>query len=194
MQQGKQKSWCHVRARPSSRGVRSRSSCLICRLMLPGLRMQDTDNRMCRSFRICHNSKGAAWTTVQVFSALEPLLTQLKLDPATEYVEVKPLQGCLTSGCCCSTPVEVRFSLPIHRDKATAAAELADVNQFLRFRLPRELQGTACTSGSVTECPPVIATERKLLRCVQANQGFAVMSAVAVAISSSRGNCGCDSC
>lgn len=101
---------------------------------------------------------------MQLFSALEPLLRTLKLEPATEYVEVTPLQGCLTSGCCCSTPVEVRFSLPVHKDKRTAADELAAVSDFLQFKLPRELQGTACTSNQLGDCPPALAAERKLLR------------------------------
>lgn len=129
---------------------------------------------MCRSIKICHNSKGAAWTTVQVFSALEPLLTKLRLEPATESVEVKPLQGCLSSGCCCSTPVELRFSLPVH-DKTAAALELAAVTEFLQFRLPRELQGTACTSG-LTSCPPAKASQHKVIRWVAG--GCAVGQAV----------------
>jgi hypothetical protein len=132
--------------------------------MLPGLRVHDTADRVCLSYKICHNSKGAAWSTVQLFSALEPLLSSLKLDPATEYVEVKPLQGCLSSGCCCSTPIEVRFSLPVHQDKQKAAAELAAVTDFLQFRLPLELKGTKCTAGALGDCPPALAAERKLLR------------------------------
>ena len=134
------------------------------RLKLPGLKQQDSTRRECVSFKICHNSKGPAWTTVQLFSALEPLLNKLQLEPATEYVEVTPLHGCLSSGCCCSSPVEVRVSLPVHQDKQTAAAELAGVKEFLQFRLPRELKGTACSSGSLGNCPPVLAAERKLLR------------------------------
>lgn len=151
---------------PSNSSTRSRATLChrCCRLTLPGLRNQDTADRVCRSFKICHNSKGTAWTTVQLFSALEPLLHQLKLEPATEYVEVQPLTGCLTSGCCCSTPVEVRFSLPVHRDRQTAADELAAVSEFLQFRLPREMKDTACTAAVLGGCPPALAAERKLLR------------------------------
>jgi hypothetical protein len=136
--------------------------------MIQSLRPHDTDARVCRSFQICHNSKGAAWTTVQVFSALEPLLSKLKLEPATEFVEVTPLKGCITSGCCCSSPVEVKVSLPVHRNKQTAAAELAAVSEFLQFKLPGQLQGTSCTSSKLGNCPPVLVAERKLLRWVQA--------------------------
>lgn len=166
MQQGKEHLWYHrQRARATAhQQTLTRHFPFSRRLILPGLREQDTSDRVCRSFKICHNSKGAAWTTVQLFSALEPLLHQLKLEPATDYVEVRPLQGCLSSGCCCSTPVEVRFSLPVHRNKRTSAAELAAVTDYLQFKLPRELKGTACTAGMLGDCPPALAAERKLLR------------------------------
>jgi hypothetical protein len=101
---------------------------------------------------------------VQVFSALEPLLNKLKLEPATEFVEVKPLQGCLSSGCCCSTPVELRFSLPVHADKTAAALELAAVTEFLQFRLPRELQGTACASSGLASCTSAKASQHNVIR------------------------------
>jgi hypothetical protein len=77
---------------------------------------------------------------------------------------VKPLQGCLSTGCCCSTPVELRFSLPVHADKTAAALELAAVTEFLQFTLPRELQGTACTLGGLGSCPPAKAS--KVIRWV----------------------------
>lgn len=94
---------------------------------------------------------------------MEPLLTKLQLEPATDYVEVIPLQGCLSSGCCCSSPVEVRLSLPVHQDKRTAAAELASVKEFLQFRLPRELKDTACTNGQLGKCPPALSAEQRKL-------------------------------
>jgi hypothetical protein len=122
--------------------------------------------RACRSFKLCHNSKGLAWTTVQVFTAMEPLMRQLKLEAATDVVEVLPVKGCLSSGCCCSTPVEVRVSLPVHKDAKTAAQQLTLVSDFIQFKLARALKNTVCTAGRLGACPAaaVVAGERKLLR------------------------------
>lgn len=132
-----------------------------CSLSRNPLAQKDAGARACRSFKICHNSKGAAWTTVQLFSALEPLLSELQLEPATDYVEVTPLQGCLASGCCCSTPVEVKFSLPVPGDQHKAAAQVAALTHFLKHKLPRELQGTACTASRLGHCSLARTTEKK---------------------------------
>jgi len=67
----------------------------------------------CRTFRMCHNSKGVAYSSVEVFQALEPLFEELQLSPLTDYVDIVQLPGrCTSTGCCCSTPLEVTIRLP----------------------------------------------------------------------------------
>lgn len=98
--------------------MNSKAMCfaLVAAVMLCGtqaLQLRGGPRETCRSFRVCHNSKGIAYTSVEVFQALEPLFEELQLSPMSQYVDIEEVPGqCTSSGCCCSTPVEVIIRLP----------------------------------------------------------------------------------
>jgi hypothetical protein len=129
---------------------------LSCRLFITGsVRQHPAAALLCRTIRICHNSKAFAYTSVHVFSALEGLLDQLQLSPANDYVQLTQLSGCISEQCCCSTPTAIQLRLPVHGKAAAAEAEqerlLQLTQQYLEQQLPRVLDGLVCM-GQLEEC------------------------------------------
>ena len=100
---------------------------------------------MCKSFTLCHNSHGLAWTSVDVFSALEPLFEELQLKgEINDYVDVVALPGaCAKPGCCCSTPVEVQLSLP-YAPGSSLDMLVDTVASFVRDSVPSAMRDVVC--------------------------------------------------
>lgn len=123
----------------------------------------------CLTFSVCHESQGLAFTSVALFTALEPLFDQLGLGgySVNDYVTVRELDsGCLAGGCCCSTPVEVQLALPAAAGRGRQqAARLAA--GFVADRLPRGMAGAKCTASvKASECaaaPAVPDARRRLM-------------------------------
>lgn len=134
------------------------------RLVLP------PQNRVCKSFQLCHNSQGVAWTSIEVFSALEPLFQELQLPgELNDYVDVVALDGFADLGCACSTPVEVQLSLPLHAG-GNADVLLDAVSAFVAQGMTSAMSSVICTTPlkgvqCQTEDPVLIQQRRRLLRC-----------------------------
>jgi hypothetical protein len=118
-----------------------------------GQHHQGPTTTLCRSLNLCHNSKGFAYSSVQVFSALEGLLNQLQLSPANDYVQLTQLNGCINEQCCCSTPIQINLSLPLHGKDAAAEADrlLQQTRHYLEQQLPHAIDGLVCV-GQLEEC------------------------------------------
>jgi hypothetical protein len=132
--------------------------CCSCRLFLTSTgrqRQQGSSTTLCRTIRICHNSKGFAYSSIQIFSALEGLLSELQLSPANNYVQLTQLNGCISEQCCCSTPVQIQLSLPVQGDDAEADADrlLQLTRRYLEKQLPRAIDGLVCL-GQMEDCAP----------------------------------------
>jgi hypothetical protein len=108
---------------------------------------------LCRTIRICHNSKAFAYTSAQVFSALEGLLSQLQLSPANDYVQLTQLSGCISEQCCCSAPTLIQLHLPVRGDYVIAEEQrlLQLARRYLEQQLPQAIDGLACV-GQMEEC------------------------------------------
>ncbi|KAF6262885.1 hypothetical protein COO60DRAFT_1624792 [Scenedesmus sp. NREL 46B-D3] len=87
---------------------------------------------LCRTVRICHNSKAFAYTSLQVTSALEGLLNQLQLSPAKDYVQVTQLASCVGEQCCCSAPTQIRAALFLQSAGASSKGDSVAARAVLR--------------------------------------------------------------
>lgn len=105
---------------------------------------------VCHSFQLCHNSAGLAYTSVDLFAALEPLFTDLGLGAVNEYVDVSPMQSS-AAGCSCTTPVNVHLTIPVPMGE-TASSISRQVLLFLEKELPVALSHVAC-QGEVQPVP-----------------------------------------
>jgi hypothetical protein len=138
-----------------------------------GQHHQAATSTLCRTIRICHNSRGFAYSSVQVFSALEGLLSQLQLSPANDYVQLKQLNGCVSEQCCCSMPIQIQLNLPVHGKDAAAEADrlLQLTGRYLEQQMPRVIDGLVCV-GQLEECAADTSSSssrrgRQLLRWVR---------------------------
>lgn len=134
---------------------------LLCRLALPGT----SAALSCKKVQLCHNSNGVAYTTMDLFSSLEPIFSTLGLGAVNEYVDVVALPPMAIHGCSCSTPVEVGFSLPASNGH-TAASVGRMVEAFIEEHLAARMRNLACHSEvEEAQCQPdQLAAARRLLR------------------------------
>lgn len=121
-------------------------------------------NTVCKSFRLCHNSRGLAWTSIEVFTALEPLFDQLKLSPMSDFVDVVAAPS--VEGCSCSTPVEVQLSFPV-APGSPAELLVNTVAAFIEQQLPKMGDAICVTPLETVPCAnraAVVAESRRRLR------------------------------
>jgi hypothetical protein len=114
------------------------------------------EGAICRSLRLCHHSRGLAYTSIDVFAALEPLFDRLALRPVNDYVSIAAASGgpgCIRGGCCCSEPVEVRLSLPAPAGAEAAQLLEREVAAYVVKELPRALGGAAACFGQLRGAP-----------------------------------------
>ena len=77
----------------------------------------------CHSYKMCLNSRGAAWASVEVYNALEPLLEQHNLAGGMSSLVTVSAAEPADLPCSCSTPVAVEFSLPEGEQQQPPARE-----------------------------------------------------------------------
>lgn len=124
-------------------------------------------NQVCKTFQVCHNSQGLAYTSVDIFAAMEPLFEQLQLSPINDYVNLVELDDCLPGGCCCSTPVEVQLTLPLQPGE-TAEKLMKLVGSYIEEKLPKAISNVVCIgqlrdAQCVAAGAPLIAEARRRL-------------------------------
>lgn len=122
-------------------------------------------SHVCKTFRLCHNSPGLAFTSVDVFAALEPLFSRLQLAPINDYVNLVELDDCLRDGCCCSTPVEVQLTLPMPAGAADVI--ISQVEEYLVKKLPEAISNVVCIGkledAQCAASTPMVAESRRRL-------------------------------
>ncbi|KAF8061905.1 CCB3 [Scenedesmus sp. PABB004] len=132
-------------------------------LLLPGAPWDAAGDQVCLTFQACHDGRGAAHTSLEIFASLEARLERLGVASPGDHITVTALTGqpCVSPRCCCASPVAVRLSLPLARG-GSAAALVEAVLRFAEQELPQLLPGAVCV-GDVAECDAPIATARRHL-------------------------------
>lgn len=105
----------------------------------------------CHSYKMCLNSRGAAWASVEVYNALEPLLEQHNLAGGMSSLVTVSAAEPADLPCSCSTPVAVEFSLP-------EGSILDTIVQ----TLPKLVDAICVTPLEDVECSTVVAQRRRL--------------------------------